>query len=49
MKGLLCDSTSKDVDVFKSDYQFYHFINEKIISTKGFFSPDNISKSCDEV
>ena len=48
MKYLLCDSTFKDVDVLKSHYQFYHFINKNNYFYGELFSPDNISKRCDE-
>ena len=48
IKYLLCDSTFKDIDVLKSHYQFYHFINQNNYFYRELFSPDNISKRCDE-
>ena len=47
MKCLICNATFSD-DVLRLRYQVYHSINENIYLFRELFSPDNLSKRCDE-
>ena len=47
MKCLICNATFSD-DVVRLHYQVYHSINKNIYLFRELFSPDNLSKRCDE-
>ena len=48
MKCLICDATFSDNEVLKSHNVWHHSINENNYFFRELFSPDNISRRCDE-
>ena len=48
MKCLICDATFSDNEVLKSHYGWHHSINENNYFLRELFSPDNVSKRCDD-
>ena len=48
MKCLICDATFSDNGVLKSHYVWHHSMNENNYFFRELFSPDNLSKRCDE-
>ena len=48
MKCLICDATFSDNEVLKSHNVWHHSINENNYFFRELFSPNNISRRCDE-